>query len=356
MGLTIVPPNVNEEDVMGAIRKRGKIWYIDYIVAGRRIKKRVGSSKSLAELALKDIEVKIAKNELGFLPKDSDLQKLFLEFLEYSKTNHSPSTIERYRGIVDNFKRYLVRLPFITKLSQLDAKIFEDYKAYRKGEGAAPKTINIELQTLKSIMTLAIKWGYTNDNPAKNVEPIRIISKTEARFLTKQEIDKLLANSNEWQYEIFYTFLQTGMRLQELMTLEWKDIDFSRRKIKIRVKDGWTPKTSEREIPISNGLLELLLNLKKKAIGSLIFHDGEGQKIEKNKLRKELIKVAKIAGFPDVTKIHSLRHSFASHLVMKGVDLPTIKQLMGHSDIATTMIYSHLAQDHLSDVVSKLDF
>ena len=59
---------------MGAIRKRGKIWYIDYVVAGRRIKKRVGPSKSLAELALKDIEVKIAKNELGFLPKDSDLQ------------------------------------------------------------------------------------------------------------------------------------------------------------------------------------------------------------------------------------------------------------------------------------------
>jgi len=64
---------------MGSIRKREKIWYVDYRVNGRRFKKRIGSSKKLAELALKDIEVKIAKNELGFLPKDSDLEKLYRE-------------------------------------------------------------------------------------------------------------------------------------------------------------------------------------------------------------------------------------------------------------------------------------
>ena len=340
---------------MGVIRKRGRIWYVDCIVAGRRIKKRIGPSKTVAELALKDIEVKIAKNEFGFLPKDSDLEKLFTEFAEYSKTNHSPATIKRYMAIVDNFKGYLAKFPFITKISQLNAKIFEDYKAYRKEEGAMPKTINIELQTLKSILYLAVKWGYTNDNPAKGVEFIKIMDKTEARFLTKQEIDKLLINAGDWLYPIFYTFLHTGMRKSELENLTWSDVDFGRRKIKVRIKDNWTPKTAEREIPISDGLYALLQEHKKKAIGSLVFHD-EGNMIDKNKLRRELIRITKKAGFPDVTKIHTLRHTFASHLVMKNVDLPTVKLLMGHSDIATTMIYSHLAQDHLSDVVSKLDF
>lgn len=340
---------------MGAIRKRGKNWYIDYVVAGRRIKKRIGASKSLAELALKDIEVKIAKNELGFLPKDSDLQKLFKEFLEYSRTNHSPNTIKRYMAIVDNIKGYLSRFPHITKLSHLDSKIVEDYKSYRSVQQARPMTINIELQIMKSILSLAVKWGYTNVNPAQNVEAIRIIRTTEARFLTKEEAKKFLECSSDWQYPIFYAFLNTGMRKQELMTLEWSDVDFHRRKIKIRVKDGWTPKTAEREIPISDGLMNVLLKLRTQSNCSLVFHE-DGQVIENNKLRKELMKVTKKAGFPDVTKIHSLRHTFASHLVMKGVDLPTIKQLMGHSDISTTMIYSHLAQDHLSDVVSKLDF
>ena len=68
------------------------------------------------------------------------------------------------------------------------------------------------------------------------------------------------------------------------------------------------------------------------------------------------MKVAKKCGFPDVTKIHSLRHTFASHLVMNGVDLPTVKQLMGHSDIGTTMIYAHLDPDHLVTAIDKLKF
>ena len=207
--------------------------------------------------------------------------------------------------------------------------MFEDYKALRKGQDASTTTINMELQVLKSIWYMAIKWGYANLNPLRNVDSIRVMRKTEARFLTKQEIDKLLANSSEWLRPIFYAFLQTGMRLQELMTLEWSDVDFDRRKIKIRVKEDWTPKTSEREIPISNGLMDVLLKLKAKAIGNLVFHDGVGQKIQKNKLRKELMKITKKAGFPDVTKIHTLRHTFASHLVMKGVDLATSKKIDG---------------------------
>jgi len=69
-----------------------------------------------------------------------------------------------------------------------------------------------------------------------------------------------------------------------------------------------------------------------------------------------MIQIAKQAGIEDLTKLHTLRHTFASHLVMQGVDLPTVKKLMGHSDIQTTMIYAHLAPDHLADAVDKLAF
>ena len=72
-------------------------------------------------------------------------------------------------------------------------------------------------------------------------------------------------------------------------------------------------------------------------------------------VRKSFFTACKKSGIINF-RFHDLRHTFASHLVMKGVDLATVKKLMGHSDIETTMIYSHLAQDHLSDVVSKLDF
>lgn len=328
------------------------------MVKGIRFRKCVGPDKKTAELAAKDIEIKVHKGQLDFLPKDSDLQKLFTEFLEYCKTNNrSPATIKRYTAVIDNFKEYLVKHPHITKLSQVDVKLIEDYKTFRKSKGqdASDTTVNIEITVLKSIWNMAMQSGYTNANPFKNVKSIKVTEKFE-RFLTFQESDKLLENTDEWLYPIFYTFLKTGMRKQELMNLEWSDVDFERRKIKIRVKVDWTPKTSEREIPMTDGLKGVLLNLKKKAIGNLVFHDGDGQMIAINRLRIELKKVTKKAGFPDVTKLHTLRHSFASHCAMKGINMPTLQQFMGHTDIATTMIYAKLSPDHLSDEINKLDY
>lgn len=82
-------------------------------------------------------------------------------------------------------------------------------------------------------------------------------------------------------------------------------------------------------------------------------HSGGG--IIRVKLRERLIRIAKDAEIGDLTKVHTLRHTFASHLVMNGVDLPTVQKLLGHSDIQTTMIYAHLAPDHLADAVNRLD-
>jgi len=345
---------------MGSVftRPNSKNYYISYTYNGKRVKKKAGPSKHLAQLKLAEIELKIQKGELGILPKDSDLEKLFQEYLKYSKTNHSPATIKRYRAIIDNFKSFLkYKYPTVNKISHLNHKIFEDYKDYRKKQKAVPKTINIELQTLKSIFTLAIKREYTKENPLTTVSKFRIIEKKEPRFLSEEECGKLLSNSNEWLYPIFYTFIHTGMRKQELMNLKWIDIDFDRRIIKIRVKEDWTPKSSERNIPIGNELFSILKKHKEKRKNeSFVFHNGDGNKIPSGKLRKRLKSITKKVGFPDVTKLHTFRHTFASHLVMKGVDLPTVSKLLGHSDINTTMIYSHLAQEHLKKAVEKLEF
>jgi site-specific recombinase XerD len=145
------------------------------------------------------------------------------------------------------------------------------------------------------------------------------------------------------------------MRKSELLNLTWDDVDFERKKIKIIEKADWSPKTSERQIPLNGGLFKVLKALGAKKRGKYVFHD-KGQQIESNRLRKRLMSLTKRCGFLDVTKLHSLRHTFASHLVMKGVDLPTVKKLMGHADIDTTMIYSHLADDHVDKAVEKLEF
>lgn len=341
---------------MASLRLRNGTYFVDYRINGRRFRKAVGPSKRIAELALKDIEVKVAKGELGFTPKDNSLEKLFEEYLTYSRTNHAPSSQKRYRAILDHLKFFLAKYPYLTKISHLTPKLFEDYKSLRKEEGAANKTMNNELQTFRAMFYLAMKWGYASDNPVKGVTPFKDDKNKKPRFLSKEECKILLENCGTELYPIFYTFLNTGMRKAELENLEWGDIDFERRKIKIRVKDDWSPKTSEREIPINDNLLELLrTHGDKNKRGRWVFHN-KGEKIEPNSLRKKLISVAKKCGIIDLTKIHSLRHTFASHLVMSGVDLPTVKKLMGHSDIETTMIYSHLADEHVDKAVEKLKF
>lgn len=341
---------------MATLRERSGTYFIDYRVNGRRIRKAVGPSKKIAELALKDLEVKLAKNEIGFTTKDANLSNLFQEFLAYSRTNHAPNSQKRYGAIIRNFEAFLGNYPYLSKVSQLTPKTFEDFKAFRKGQEAANRTINIELQTLRAMFNLAIQWNYSKENPTKGVSPLKEDRHIKPRFLSKEECKTLLDSCGEELYPIFYTFLYTGMRKGELENLEWDDVDFERRKIKIRVKNDWRPKTTEREIPINDSLLELLRKHKKETQkGPYVFHKN-GQQIEPNSLRKKLISVAHRCKLKDLTKLHTLRHTFASQLVMNGVDLPTVKKLMGHSDIETTMIYSHLTDEHVDKAVEKLVF
>ncbi len=128
---------------------------------------------------------------------------------------------------------------------------------------------------------------------------------------------------------------------------------------RVRRSQGWKPKTDDREIPINDGLFKPFQQLEKKNSrglkSSYVFH-GEDGGILKPPLREKLIKIAQEAGIENLTKIHSLRHAFASRLVMSGVDLPTVQKLMGHSDIETTMIHAHLASDHLANAIEKLSF
>lgn len=262
---------------MATIRKRGGVYYLDYRVNGKRKRKKVGKSKQVAELALKDVEVKIAKNEIGIVERDLPLGKLFQEFLEYSKTNHKPSTTSRYEDIINNFSKFLEDHPEVTKLSHLRANLFERYKNYRrngenssdesgehKRKSAKTRTVNNEITMLRAIFNMAIKWGYLRENPTKDVSLLKTLDTRPFRFLTKEECKLLLENCGEKYYPVFYTFIYTGKRRGELLNLEWNDIDFQRSKIMIHKKPFWSPKTGEREIPMSRGLAEVLRKLKKK--------------------------------------------------------------------------------------------
>jgi len=193
-------------------------------------------------------------------------------------------------------------------------------------------------------------------NPAKGVKPLRVVQQKTPRFLTKKEIDILLKNAAPDFKPALEVFLYTGMRKGELVNLEWRDIDFDREVIHVRAKENWTPKSTEREIPMNPVVKKSLLKLKKERKGKskLVFTSKNDNPLKKP--RQTLMRLTKRCGFPDVTKLHTLRHTFASHLVMEGVPLPTIQKLMGHADIQTTMVYAHLSKDHIKKAVGQLPY
>lgn len=341
---------------MGEVYKRKQVWYVDYRVNGVRKRKKVGKSKAVAVLALKDIEVKIAKKEYGFLQNETSVEVFFDKFRAYSKTNHSAATVKRYRAVIDNFSTFLADHPHIVQLDQIKPELIDLYKMYRK-EVAKTRTINFELNALRTVFYLAMKWDYLRTNPVVGVKRLKVTDSKPPRFLTVKECTKLFEASPERFRCIFQTFVLTGMRLGELENLEWTEVDFRRRSIKIHRKASWQPKTANREVPINDRLLPILRRLRaansKGLKSSYVFpHDDGG--IIRIKLREKLIRIAKAAKIKNLTSIHALRHTFASQLVMSGVDLAAVQRLMGHTDIKTTMIYAHLAPSHLVDAVNSL--
>ncbi len=142
--------------------------------------------------------------------------------------------------------------------------------------------------------------------------------------------------------------LNTGMRKGEILRLRWRDIDWTERTITILLT-----KTNEvRTVPMNEAVRQALGALKSTEGEYVFSRDGVTPLGEIRKSFAAALQKAKIQEF----RFHDLRHTFASHLVMRGCDLRTVQQLLGHKQIAMTMRYSHLSKAHLADAVEKLGF
>jgi integrase len=336
------------------VYKKGENWFIDYRVQGVRKRKKIGPSYQVAKLALKDVQVKIAQGKIGIEePKKVPFREFALEYAEYCKVNKAKNTYKR-----DSYTIKAHLIPFFGSrfLHTITVKEIERYKAERLGK-VKPETLNRELNTLKHLFRMAVEWGYTKENPAKSVKKVRV-AETSPRFLDKEEVPRLLDACLEHTPEIYplvVTGLHTGMRIGELLNLRWEDIDFGRETLTVSSREEWHTKNYESRTMALREEIRRVLEPTKEAKGLVFRPDGAKERNLYHYLSKKLDRAAKAAGLADVTW-HTLRHTFASHLVMSGVDLPSVQKLMGHRDIKTTMKYAHLAPDHLRAAIAMLDF
>jgi integrase len=329
--------------------KKGDNWYIDFYADGQRKREMVGPSKREAELVLGKRKAAVRENKYFDVKKQKKikLEVFAVEYMNYSKTNKSIRTYEKdVTSVMSNL------VPFFKGkyLHEVVPKLVEKYKAMRK-EKVKPSTVNKELSALNAMLNRAVEWGYIEKNPASSVKKLKEIMPVP-RFLSLEECRRLLESATGHVYHIVATALYTGMRLSELLNLEWQDIDFKNQSIRVDNKsDHHTKNYEPRSVPMNSYLSSVLKKIPRHLKSSYVFCTTNGEKF--TKIRNGFNATLKRAEI-EHCRFHDLRHTFASHLVMDGCDLRTVQQLLGHKDIKMTMRYSHLSKEHLRKAVEML--
>ena len=321
--------------------KKGRTWYIDYYVEGKRRREAVGTNLKVAERALAKRHVQVAEHrflEIAKSPKVSfdELSKIYMEYAEANKLSWS-----RDKQSIDR----LLALYGGKCISEITPLSLENYKS-RRLKAVSPATVNRELACLKHMFTKAIQWQMASINPVKQVRMLKEHNQ-RLRYLTNDEVQRLLSELSLHMKPVVICALHTGMRRGEILNLKWDDLDLKQCILFVRdSKNG-----EKREIPICHVLASIFRELPRKSDFVFSFNDGRRML----RAREGFEKAVKRAGILNFT-FHDLRHTFASHLVMSGVDLLTVKELLGHKSINMTLRYAHLNPDHKRKAVELLKY
>ena len=333
---------------MGVFPKNGNFW-IDYYAEGVRHREKVGPSKSLAVKALKKREIEIAEGK--FLDVKRDVRILFKDFAEIYIETYA----KKKRSWASTDKLYLKKLlPFFGSkyLQEITPFLVRQYQGKRRKEKTFKKTlvsvayVNRELACLKCMFGLAMEGDYVAQNPVKKVK-FEKENNSRTRFLEKEELKKLLECCDSRLRPIVLLAVNTGMRKAEIQNLKWREVDFHRGFITLlRTKNG-----EVRNVPLNQTAKEALIAVPKNPESSYIFCNSKGIPYNFGASFLTALKNAEITGF----RFHDLRHTAASYLAMSGVDLNTIRDILGHKSLDMVLRYAHLSPAHQTNAVSRLD-
>ncbi len=227
------------------------------------------------------------------------------------------------------------------KLCNISRIQLESWKAEELVKNA-PETFNRKLNTVKSIFARAVEWGKLQVSPAQFIKAVAVEPKN-FRYLTKEEISRCLVNADLRLKKFLIFALNTGFRKSNLKELSWDQIDMENRIITLTK----TKANKILQFPINDTLYVEL---------SSTYYPGiQGKILDVSNLRKEFEGLIKKIGIKKC-RIHDLRHTFISHLVMSGVDLFTVSKLAGHSSVKMTERYAHLAPKFKQEAVNRINF
>ncbi len=327
-------------------RKASRLWWICYQDPFGKM--QYESSRSTSR---KDAEYLLACRKKavgeGKTPeikriKNHSFRELAGEYLRWAERQRCFPTKKVLVGqLVEVFGNYPLR--------GFTSRLIEQYQTERLQRNK-PATVNRFLATLKHMFTKAVEWEMVEEDTLKKVRRVKLLKEPPGRlrFLSKKECHALTEACISHLKPIVITALHTGMRKGEILGLKWEQVDLRHGFILLdNTKNG-----ERREIYINDTLRATLEGVPHGPESEYLFTDRNGRPFKE--VKKSFATACRRAGINGF-RFHDLRHTFASHLVMAGKDITSVKKLLGHKSLNMTLRYSHLAPSHLADAVKVLD-
>jgi integrase len=360
-------------------------YYVEY---GRGKRKRLGPGAALAPSQARERAKEVlAEVALGGDPMAAQHEAKAHTFSSFLSEVYEPWAKANIRTTKNTLGRLRANFPDFQKkkLDDINAWVVEKWRATRLKAGAKATTVNRDLDDLRSALAKAVAWGLLEAHPLQGVKRSRADLGATVRFLDDNEEMRLRKaldarderigagrdRANAWRAERGYPTMpdlrqaafvdhlkplvllsiNTGCRRGELFSIEWRDVDLQRSNLTVRGQSAKSGRT--RHIPLNSEALAVLQEWRSQRgdAEGLIFPGRNGDRLDN--VRKAWVAVleeAKINGF----RWHDMRHHFASRLVMSGVDLNTVRELLGHASYQMTLRYAHLAPEHKAAAVAKL--
>lgn len=284
----------------------------------------------------------------------------FLEYIKFEK-RFSPHTVVSYQTDLIAFFDYLQITYNGVAMEQLTHIYIRSWLASLKDGGMTAKSINRKISTLRSFFKYQLKVGLIEQTPMVKINAPKN-EKRLPKFIAKKDIDTLFDHvefPEDWKGQtdrlIFLVFYNTGMRLSELISLKEGSVDFYNSSIKVLGKGN-----KERIIPMSNKLANEIKNYlcfkKEQEIqneNGLLLVRQKGKKLASRSVYDTVKYYLSLVSTVEKQSPHILRHSFATHLTNNGADLNAVKELLGHSSLAATQVYTHNTIEKLKNIYKQ---
>lgn len=327
--------------------KRGNIWWCCYKgVKENIIRESTGqvsydNAGDFLDNRLNEVKkgldrVNLKKQSCTF----KELSDQYIECVKNQKSFYSKENIVKQLGEEFQYR----------ELKHFNTMIVKQFQVKRLQKNK-PATVNRLFATLFNMFSMAVDWNLVNSEVLKSMKKVKLLPENNKRlrYLSVEESQELINCCSEHLRPIVITALNTGMRRGEILNLQWSNVDLKHGFILLEDTKNGEP----RQIPINTTLREAFLSLPRRIDDSCLFYDSNTGKPFQS-VRKSFSTACRRAKLQDF-RFHDLRHTFASQLVMAGIDLTTVRELLGHKTLTMTLRYAHLAPSHKVKAVNILD-